>query len=108
MDDVSDEYLFKRRLTDNEMTGIEAAIGIADSAAAALEAALIEFYDVAVRATHARHYSEVGAINPRDFAIPEDQWTAIAALLISSGDGLIGAWAGMEWMTYGPSIYKAE
>lgn len=45
-------------------------------------------------------------IDPRAYAMPEEQWTAIGEMLQSLFTGLDKVNMAMEWMNIGPSGYK--
>ena len=52
-----------------------------------------------------------GSIDPRGYAIPEDQWQAIAGMLMASvvgGNEIAKVNMSLEWMNIGPSGYKPE
>lgn len=47
-----------------------------------------------------------GSINPRAYAIPEQQWGAISEMLQEASSGIDQVNMALEWMNIGPSGYK--
>lgn len=95
----------KKPLPESLMKAIRAATASPDATAQ-------EKFEAAVLITHGYGLftANEGSIDPRAYAIPEEQWTAIAGMLreASRTDDPISQvnWA-LDWMNIGPSGYKA-
>ena len=94
----------KKPLPESLMKAIKATVE-------SKEATASEKFEAVMLITHGFGLWEAQeTFDPRTYAIPEEQWVAIADLLqnITGGDAVDKVNMSLEWMNIGPSGYKPE
>ena len=107
----TDRRLWQRRLTDDEMAGLLAAANAAGAATPrdALESIVVGVFDIGLGEAIGSSFHAEDSVVPWQFALPLDQWKAIAEWLMSvSADDLEAANMLMVWMSVGPSAFEEE
>lgn len=104
---------WQRPLTKAELDGLLTAINDAPTPLDALSAGLLGFFRLALPEATGQTWDEFMAdetatLTPWHYAIPEDQWGALATAISDRSravDPLYAANAMMDWMNKGPSGY---
>lgn len=113
MTDTRTDKKWQRPLTKAEMAGLLDGIAAAATPIDALIAGLVGFYTIAVPEATDTTFADATSVTPWDYAIPEDQWGAIAEAIMerakaidsTHGDGISRANHMLDWMNKGPSGY---
>lgn len=103
-----------RPLTEGEMAAIKRKINEAASYRDSWVDAIVAVFDIALHDQGSSWEDGGRDVRPMDYAIPEDQWQAIAQLLLTRQDadqpltdiGRVNIL--LDWMNKGPSSYKVE
>ena len=88
--------LFRRPLTDDEMTALRA------EATGDPVSVIVGFYRLACPAAYGMAFDDVEQVRPTDFAIPDEQWKKICEWIVTGSSTPAGA---LLWMNKGPSGY---
>jgi hypothetical protein len=94
----------KKPLPESLMKAIKATVESPDATAR-------EKFEAVVLITHGYGlFSMAEKLDPTAYAIPEEQWVAIADMLsaVSDGDAIAKVNVSLDWMNVGPSGYKPE
>lgn len=99
----------RRRLTDQEMQDILDGCAKAVTPGEVLSAVVIKTFE-ALSETAWGELPE--KVDPRDYALPQDQWSELCQALIDRGhktaDPLEGVNLGLDWVNIGPSAYEED
>ena len=103
------ERLWQRRLTDAEMDGLRESVVSADSPIDAVGAAIEGVLHIGLAEAKGSSFAAEDSIDPREFAVPSDQWSEICEWLVGfSASQQTGANLLMTWLNIGPSAFEEE